>query len=267
MIAELVDARRARERVERDPDAHGTRVVTWHRVRVPSLLDQLDDAAPANDQAPQSGAYESKPAARIDALAALVDIERGTNRWLNRYDVDHQTMTTDECVRALGALLAGRMTRCHRRSAAVDKGTQLVTCCHWHDAARDVRRWWARARIVTGWDQPAWRPDATCPNCGTRGSLGVRLAERVATCVECHEGWDPTSYQELAEHVRVESLARARAGRPMPCAPVPGYEPVVVAAVPGERPASRLVLCPACGSARCQRAVAARPADPVGTSG
>lgn len=249
MVAELVDAHRHRVHVLRDPDAHGTTVATWHRVRVPSLIDQLDDAAPGGDQAPKSGGYASKPAARVDSIDALHTMDRGVTRWLNRYDVDQAHLDLGECVRRLGALMADRtrFDRCQRRTPAIDRASDAVTCCTWHDAARDVRRWWARARIVTGWDEPAWRPDVTCPVCGTRGSLGVRLRERVATCMECHEGWDATSYQQLAEHVRTESLARARAGRPMPCGRLDESPEV-----------DMRVLCPACGSARCQRAVASR---------
>jgi hypothetical protein len=260
MVAELVDARRYRERIQRDPDQHGTRVTTWHRSRVPSLLDQLDDAAPGGDRAPSAAGYESKPAARIDAVDTLDTIDRGASRWLNRYDVDHGTWTTADAVRHLGVLLvridrAGH--RCARSSPRIDRVSQAVTCCTWHELAREVRRWWARARIVTGWDEPAWRPDARCPVCGTLGSLGVRLRERIATCVECHEGWDPSSYQELADHVRAETLERAAAGRPMPCKRVPGYDPPVVPAT-AVRPATALVQCRACGSARCQRAIASR---------
>lgn len=247
MITELVDGRRHRERVTREANHHGTTVVSYHRVRVPGLIHQLDDTAPAGETAPGSAGFESRPAARLDAIDTLDTIDRGASRWLNRYDVDHQHLDTTDCVRRLGALMAGwdrAGSRCHRRRPLLDHDRRPV-CCSWHEAAAEVRSWWARSRIVTGWDSPPWRPNASCPVCGMRGSLAVRLEERVATCVECHEAWDSTCYQEFADHVRVETIAAQLRGRPLPCLVVEGYEP-----------ASLRFLCKRCGRARCQRAVA-----------
>lgn len=67
------------------------------------------------------------------------------------------------------------------------------------------------ARVVTGSDTPAWRPDATCPMCAVCGGLRVRLEDPSAICVECREIWDAGSYQQLGEHVRTESVERRRA--------------------------------------------------------
>jgi hypothetical protein len=73
------------------------------------------------------------------------------------------------------------------------------------DVERDIRRWWTQARIVTGWDSPAWRPDNTCPLCGVRGGLRVKLADQSGFCTECGETWTPETIALLADHIRSEN--------------------------------------------------------------
>lgn len=221
---------------------------TWygrnHQVRVPALLTQLannDVPSAAADDGPRAG-YASKPAARLDALSALADIDLAINRWI--LDVGDQPahLDTGRALRQLHGLVAG--------ADAVTKAA----------VTRDVRRWWIRARIVTGWDSPAWTPDNTCPQCGERGTLRVRLADHIGTCTndECRVVWDEASIGLLADHIRAESEAerQPRTG-PGPCW-CPWPKPIVP-------DLSR--LCPGCGSARCRHALGARLLDTIRAMG
>jgi hypothetical protein len=80
-----------------------------------------------------------------------------------------------------------------------------------HQLAREARRWVTWAKVCTGWEVPAMRPDNTCPLCGVRGTLrvrvgdGIRSTEASAVCVGCGESWDDTNVGLLAEHIRSEN--------------------------------------------------------------
>lgn len=216
-----------------------------HHVHVPALLAQLannDTPSAAADDGPRPG-YTSKPAARLDALAALTDIDLAVNRWITDIGDQPQHLDTARALQQLHALVAD-----------ADDVTRA-------EVTRDVRRWWTRARIVTGWDSPAWTPDNTCPSCGERGTLRVRLADHIAMCTyrgNLHEGgrraaceatWSEETIGVLADHIRHESETERKA-RPGsgPCwCPVPEPD------VPDLRH-----TCPRCGSARCWNAVHAR---------
>lgn len=205
-----------------------------HITHVPSLLTQLwdnDVPSTAAETGPRPG-FQSKPAARLDALDTAVRIDLEASRWVRDMGENDPSDTSD-CIRLLHSLL---------RSA-----DPVVR----REVAHDVRRWWTQARIVTGWDSPAWTPDNTCPQCGERGTLKVRLIERLGMCVNdpCRATWDPSTIGVLAEHIRVES-EEGRARRPGvgPC-----WCPFPMPKVPNLK-----VLCPRCGSARCRHAVTAR---------
>ena len=219
-----------------------------HHVRVPSLLTQLannDTPSTAAEDGPRAG-YASKPAARLEAIATLTDIDLAVNRWI--VDIGDQPAHLDT-VRALQQL--------HGLVASADDVTR-------QELTRDVRRWWTRARIVTGWDSPAWEPDNTCPSCGERGTLRIRLAEHIGMCTyrgNTHDGgrreacgatWSPETIGLLADHIRLES-EQERKARPGsgPCwCPVP--EPVI-----SDEDLFRY-RCPRCGSGRCWHAIEAR---------
>lgn len=175
-----------------------------HQTRVPSLIHQLQHASPTGDGGSRAGGYESRPTVRVEALDTLVRIDLAAARWVRELGEDDPG-STEACVRLLGSLLPSA-DRCKRHHANRDRD-----CCTAHAIEADVRRWYTQARVVTGWDTPPWRPDATCPNCAVRGSLRVRLEERSAVCAECHETWDASSYQQLGEHVRTEADERRRA--------------------------------------------------------
>lgn len=217
-----------------DPHRHTTPPQTtgvgWtrpHTITVPSLLDQLDagvTAAPPGDQAEGHTGYASRPAVHVDSLDAAASIADAVHEW----------------TRTLGARPTGDLHadlhRLNTRAHTLPRKTRARL-------EADVRRWWLRARIVTGWDTPPWSPDATCPGCGERGVLRIRFTESLALCTGdgCGKTWDQLSIGILAEHIRRESEHVSPRRRRGPCwCPVP--EPVVVGI--GS-------MCPACGSSRC----------------
>lgn len=179
---------------------------TWsrrHRTLVPPLLAQLESSVePGSAGGEGPGGYGSKPAVNLEAVDTLIHIDLEAARWVRDLGEDDPG-TTIRCVRKLGALIAGEQ-RCGR-GPVVDAATRQVVCCTWHAVAKDVRRWVTQARVATGWESPAWRPDNTCPVCGVRGKLRVRLMEQAGLCVECRATWDPSSIGLLAEHIRVEN--------------------------------------------------------------
>jgi hypothetical protein len=219
------------------------RGTTWygqnHVTRVPPLIAQLwtnDVPSNAVEEGARAG-YQSKPAARLDALDAAVRIDLDASRWVKDLGEDDPADTID-CIRRLHGLAAG-----------ADPVTRRAI-------TNDVRRWWMQARIVTGWDSPAWTPDNTCPQCGERGVLKVRLADQIAMCTndQCRVVWDSTSIGRFADHKPAESEAeKAPKVGPGPCW-CPWPKPIVP-------DLSR--LCPRCGNARCHHAVYARFVDTV----
>jgi hypothetical protein len=205
--------------------------------KVPSLLDQLwanDTPSQSAEEGPRPG-FASKPAARLDALDAAVRIDLDASRWVRDLGEDDPSSTV-ACIQLL-----------HSLAVSADPVTRKAI-------EHDVRRWWIRARIVTGWDSPAWTPDNTCPQCGVRGTLKIKLADRVGMCTNdaCRVLWDETSIGLLADHIRSESSAERlprEATGPCWC---PWPEPDVP---------DLGRLCPRCGSARCWHAVRARLLD------
>lgn len=190
MVRELTDRVTHRERLEHrrvNRDGTVTIVRAVHATRHPSLLAQLGAAVePSQATSAQEGArpgFASAPSARLDAIDALLKIDAQAGSWVSR----------------LGGSRGDTATNV-RRAAALGVGNRSVE--------HAVQHWWTRARVVTGWDSPAWRPDATCPLCGKRGGLRVRVLESVALCVECEESWSPDTIGLLAEHIRAESEAK-----------------------------------------------------------
>jgi hypothetical protein len=229
---------------------------TWygrdHVTTVPPLITQLwTSDVPSNADA-GGGArpgFASTPTARIDAMDTAVRIDIGAHRWVTDLGEPARSLDTVALVRQLHGLSASAH-RCHRSAPLRDKATKQV-CCTQHAIELDVRSWWTQAQIVTGWQSPPWRPDATCPACGERGTVRIRLVEQIGMCTNdaCRSTWDHATIGLLAEHIRAESdAARLPVTRRGPCwCPVP--EPKIP---------DLSVLCPACGSARCIHAVTAR---------
>lgn len=206
-----------------------------HTTRVPSLIQQLwdnDTPSAAAEEGPRPG-YKSKPAARLDALDTATRIDLDASAWIRDLGEDDHHTDTAACIRQLWSL-----------AVSADDSTR-------REVETDIRRWWTRARIVTGWDSPAWQPDATCPSCAERGTLRIRLSDQIGMCTNdaCRAVWEPDVIGLLADHIRAESAA-GRAVRdaqdscwcPIPAPPVDDL---------GH-------LCPRCGSWACTHALGAR---------
>lgn len=215
MILELTRAHSHREPYEaRDG------LTTWNRhhfTEVPSLVHQLLGASPAGSGEQSGATAHSRPAARIEAIDTLMLIDDEAERWLARLgdDVpgDLIDSSTDRPIPGSGTIAAIRRVGSHHRSAAhcgagrahYPEGGGRPDCCHRHQLEHDVRRWWHQARIISGWDSVAWRPDNTCPVCEQRRTLRVNLVSKTAMCVECRTIWTATEIGLLAEHIRGEN--------------------------------------------------------------
>lgn len=169
--------------IERD---NGERWTSNHKTTSPALIDQLD-AAPSGQGGDRSGSgYGSRPAARIEAIDALILIDLEASRWVRELGEDDPG-DTKACVRRLHGL----------RASAAEETQKAIDS--------DLRRWWRHARILSGWDRAAWRPNNTCPLCAERRTLRINPDEHVALCVDCRADWDETTIGLLAEHIRSEN--------------------------------------------------------------
>jgi len=176
-----------RTRQRTHPDGTPDWLTDNHRTISLPLLEQLTSAI-ATTGAIEGGAhtFTSKPAARIDAIDVLQAIETEALSWCRRLHLPTMDKRTGHQLDV----------RTLVRSAAANAGDTI---------SRDLRSWWIRARTVTGWDSPSWRPDNTCPLCTVKGGLRVRLDAQTAMCVECGEGWDSGTIGLLADHIRAEN--------------------------------------------------------------
>jgi hypothetical protein len=239
MVSELVDQTRRREVIgahKRNHDGSSTWVTRDRWTTHPSLVDQLRSAVEASSST-EAGAgarpgFASSPAARLEAVDAYLRIER-------------------ECAAALRAAGVKVPATVDMRGVFVDVSAAIrrLHATVGSDALADVRAWHTTARVVTGWDSPAWKPDNTCLACSVRGGLRVRLDRQAAVCVECGSTWDRETIGILADHIRQENAGRGVSdwsavplGRPCRCLLCdPGY------------PFWR--LCPQCGfvAPSCQK--------------
>lgn len=173
----------------------------------PSLLDQLRqlaDTNPVNGE-PGTGGFESRPPGTLDALDRLVVIDAAVDDWLiRRLDLAHRDITIppDHVCRhgAHGAV-------CDPCSQHADLRQLVGAAGHLHldtlgELWQAARRWRTWAAVCTGWQSPAFAPQAPCPMCETVGRLRIRLDTRTATCLGCGEVWDQGSIGLLAEHIR-----------------------------------------------------------------
>lgn len=176
---------RARYLVQHPGAKGSTYLAAYHVTRSPSLIEQLQMAIEASggiEDGPRP-AYASKPAARIDAIDALVRIDNQAAKWIRTLGEDDPGSTV-ECIRKLGGLLP--------RLGKQDYKT----------VTRDIRSWHASAQILTGWASPPWSPNVKCPVCEYAGGLRIRLLEQIGTCVECSATWTPETIGLLAEDIR-----------------------------------------------------------------
>lgn len=224
------------ELAQTNRDGSVTRIQINHPSAHLPLISQLWEAGNQNAQTDEGArpGYASKPTARIDALDAHARIDTEAARWVRELGED-DPQDTIGILRHLNGLAAG-IKHDHKPGPL---------CCTWHMIEQDARAWWVQARVLTGWDSSAWRPDSTCPPCGALGSLRVKLMAKTAMCVDCREVWTEDTIGLLAEHIRNESEA-GRFNRRIvhvPCEEVDADEDV-----------ARIMLCPDCGSRRCVKA-------------
>lgn len=174
----------------REPYQHRnglTLQVFTHLTMVPALIDQLDEPDTGTKGDVSSGAgYTSRPAASLECIDTLMFIDDEAARWVRKLGEDDPG-DTKACIRRVHAL--------HASQPADVKA----------DIERAVKRWWSQARITSGWDSPAWRPDNTCPVCEVRRSLRIKLADQMGFCVECRSMWDPSEIGLLADWIRLEN--------------------------------------------------------------
>lgn len=161
--------------------------------KVASLLDQLTRALePGGTTDSGHRKPASTPAARLEALSALLVIDR-------------------ECTDWMGFLaLADRHLLAANLNGLVGAATSLDTDDpELANLATSAKRWMTLANVTTGWEVAPWRPDNTCPLCAVRGSLRVRVgdgtSEASATCVGCWQHWTAETIGLLADHIRWEN--------------------------------------------------------------
>jgi hypothetical protein len=173
----------------REPYAHrvGTQLATFtHLTMVPPLIDQLDNTDVASRGEGGGGGYTSAAGISVEAIDTLMFIDDEAARLVRKLGEDDPG-DTKACIRRVHAL--------HASQDAETKG----------DIERAVKRWWSQARITSGWDSPAWRPDNTCPVCEQRRSLRIKLADQMGYCVECRALWTPEEIGLLADWIRLEN--------------------------------------------------------------
>lgn len=179
-----------RHHTHREPYSHrnGAQLsIFTHLTMVPPLIDQLDEAETGKKGDVGGGAgYTSRPAASIEAIDTLMFIDDEAARWVRKLGEDDPG-DTKACI-----------IRVHALHASQDGPTK-------GDIERSVKRWWSQARITSGWDSPAWRPDNTCPVCEQRRSLRIKLGDQMGFCVECRSMWSPEEIGLLADWIRLEN--------------------------------------------------------------
>jgi hypothetical protein len=188
-LHELIDEL-IRRHAHREPTTVRTGTTTWtsaHITPVPSLIDQLRSVTASSTGEAGAGGYASRPAAHLESLDTLAYIDLEAARGVRDLGEDDHHTDTAATIRQL-----------HGLSASASPETRRAI-------EHDVRRWWTQARIVTGWDSAAWRPDNTCPACEKRGTLRVRLATHAGLCIDCRQTWDASTIGLLADHIRGEN--------------------------------------------------------------
>lgn len=170
----------------------------------PPLIEQLHDSIVGSTAGvnASAGGFESRPTLNIEALDALVQIERESRFWVEAITNEPAAMSVVQLVDTL----AEKVTLFDRDDLrSIDQ---------------DVLKMWGRARIVTTWDSEPLKPHAPCMNCDVRGKLRVDVVANVAACLHCGAAWDQTTIGILGEHIRI-----ALDAEPLRRPPGPGVWP------------------------------------------
>lgn len=178
-----------------------------HITSVPALVLQLLEA-PSASQASDSStpSYSSRPAARIEALDTIMLIDDEATRWLARLGADDPNERLDPRTKlpipgqraTTGAATIAVINKLHGLHASQDTKTQRAI-------EHDMRSWWHQARVISGWDSVAWRPDNTCPVCEARRTLRINLTSKTGLCIDCRALWTEDEIGLLADWIRLEN--------------------------------------------------------------
>lgn len=195
-VSALVDSYEHAEPIATTDRHRNRRMRRVYVSRRPSLLAQLRDAVMPSRAAEDQAAAAAKvpgsvPPARLDAIDTLLAIEQGAARWC----LSTRTGLRDDAEGNLYALVG--------TASSLDQDTLVVL-------VDEVRAWITRARVLTDWQTPAYRPHVQCPLCERRG-LRIRLSARSGCCVECGAGWGPEQIVALAEYVRTATGSKGAA--------------------------------------------------------
>lgn len=163
-----------------------------HKTRVLSLIDQLGQALEPGGTADFGHAIpSSRPTARLEAIDTLLTIDLEVNQWVDHLGLHIRTSLTANLRALVGAHVYD------------DEQLLKLAAC--------ASRWVTLAKVTTGWEVPPFRPDNTCPLCGVRGGLRIRVGDGVgsqevsAVCVECRETWDTANITLLGDHIKAEN--------------------------------------------------------------
>ena len=222
---ELTNPRQNVERIQTADPHRNRRTRRIWVVTLPSLLDQLAQAIHPGETYVEAetdtshGSFESRPAARIDAIDRLLAIEAGAATWCQRT----RQPLREHPASNIRALVGTAPT------IGSDQQTGLL---------RDLRAWRTWAATVTGWERPADAPRGACPACGKRNTLRVRLARQTGCCMACGAWWDHASIGILADHLRAaaETAPDTRALRSAAVATRRAEEAHRIALSPTRRP-------------------------------
>lgn len=238
---ELTNPIRNVERIQ-DVDQHRHRRASavrrvWVAI-LPSLLEQLAHAvipgeSYTEDEAGRS-AFESRPAARLDAVDRLLAIEAGSAMWCRRNGIELRDNPVGNIRTMVG--IAGLL-------GSTSQATMLG----------DLRAWRTWAATVTGWERPPDAPRATCLHCAARNTLRVRLDRQTGCCMACGAWWDHTTIGLLAEHIRTtaEHAPDTKALRHAAVLARRDWEARRATLAGRQRP-DLPYACPQCGQVRCQ---------------
>ncbi|MCB2412365.1 hypothetical protein LGT39_05820 [Demequina sp. TTPB684] len=183
-------------------DAHGGK---WydvpmgdHVTELPPLLEQIDMAVSrVGWSSGTTGSFESRPAAVLDAIDARERIRVSAAEKVRELTGGEPSVLPESNLTSLGALA----------STLSDDELRALE--------RDVRSWWAHAKIVAGMDDRPMAPHVRCPRCDTLDSLRVRLdipgRFGLAMCRECLAVWtgDPVAAAENEDAGYIGILLRA----------------------------------------------------------
>lgn len=191
---ELTNPRQNVERIQDyNPENRNTKVRRVWVAILPSLLDQLARAVVPgesySEQEGSRGAFESRPAARLDAVDRLIAIEAGAAMWCTRARLTLRDSPAGNIRSMVGAA----------PTIGSDNQQWLLG---------DLRAWRTWAATVTGWERPADAPRASCPHCAKINMLRVRLARKSGCCLACGAWWDDATIGILAEHIRLTAEAK-----------------------------------------------------------